>query len=245
MVLPTVPSIPSTRRISSAGPSAVPIIKNKLFFFADYEGIRRHTAQPLAQASLLTPDMLQGNFSALLTSGTPIQLYDTQNSFAPYANDQIPVVNPVAAYLAAHPEVYPAPNRTPFGRVDSRRLCGAAIEFCHQQPGRLQGRLDAEGQRQTECVLLTRNRQRLHDRDRSRRSFRRTIHIRQRLWARVLFTHSRRQSSMSSDWALHACAGTMEFRATPVGAVRPHRRPDGGHCVRSAKICWLHRAEPQ
>jgi hypothetical protein len=93
-----------------------PIIKDKLFFFFDYEGVRKHTAQSFQQTSVLTPAMLQGDFSALLNPllpGGPIQLYDTQNSFAPYVNDQIPVVNPVAVYLAAHPDLYPAPNRAP------------------------------------------------------------------------------------------------------------------------------------
>jgi hypothetical protein len=88
-----------------------PIMRNKLFFFGDYEGIRKHQAQGLQQTSVLTPDMLQGNFSALTAVG--IQLYDTQNNFAPFTNNQVPVVNPVAQFLAAHPSIYPAPNRTP------------------------------------------------------------------------------------------------------------------------------------
>lgn len=92
-----------------------PIVKNKLFFFGDYEGVRRHTGGKFS-ASLLTPAMLGGDFSALLAPSThhgPIQLYDTQNNFAPYTNDQVPVVSPVAQYLAAHPELYPAPNSLP------------------------------------------------------------------------------------------------------------------------------------
>ena len=88
-----------------------PIVRNKLFFFADYEGIRTHTAQPLQQTSVLTPQMLKGDFSALTAQG--IQLYDTQNNFAPYLNNQVPVVSPVAQFLAANPNLYPAPNRTP------------------------------------------------------------------------------------------------------------------------------------
>src|ERR1700723_1853847 len=88
-----------------------PIVRNKLFFFADYEGIRRHTAQPLQQTSVLTPQMLKGDFSALTAQN--IQLYDTQNNFAPYLNNQVPVVSPVAQFLAANPNLYPAPNRTP------------------------------------------------------------------------------------------------------------------------------------
>ena len=88
-----------------------PIVRNRLFFFADYEGIRNHTAQPLQQTSVLTPQMLKGDFSALTAQN--IQLYDTQNNFAPYLNNQVPVVSPVAQFLAANPNLYPAPNRTP------------------------------------------------------------------------------------------------------------------------------------
>lgn len=109
-----------------------PIIRNKLFFFADYEGIRRHTAQPLQQTSVLTPQMLQGDFSALLSPslpGGPIQLYDSQNNFAPYANNQVPIVNPVAQYLAAHPEVYPTPNRTPLDGLLQDNYVGPQASF--------------------------------------------------------------------------------------------------------------------
>jgi hypothetical protein len=93
-----------------------PILTNKLFFFVDYEGVRYHKAQPLQQTSVLTPAMLAGDFSALLSPSLPngkIQLYDTQNAFAAYTGDQVPVVNPVAQFLAAHQDIYPAPNRTP------------------------------------------------------------------------------------------------------------------------------------
>jgi Carboxypeptidase regulatory-like domain/TonB dependent receptor len=103
------------------------IVRNKLFFFVDYEGVRKHTAQSLQQTSVLTPDMLQGDFSALLNPalpGGPIQLYDTQNNFAPYSNDQIPVVNPVAQYLAAHPEIYPTPNRAPLDGLIQNNFVG-------------------------------------------------------------------------------------------------------------------------
>lgn len=103
-----------------------PIVHDRLFFFADYEGIRRHTGGK-ATASLLTPQMLQGNFSALNAKG--IQLYDTQNNFAAYPNNQIPVVNPVAQFLAAHPNFYPAPNSTPIDGLIQNDYAGSQTSF--------------------------------------------------------------------------------------------------------------------
>lgn len=113
---PIVPKNSYTQNIFG-GTFGGPIIKNKLFFFGDYEGIRQHKGGK-ASDSLLTPAMLSGDFSVLTSAG--IQLYDTQNSFTPYLNNQVPVVNPVALFLAAHPQLYPAPNATPLdGLIDS------------------------------------------------------------------------------------------------------------------------------
>jgi len=106
---PIIPKNSYTQNIFGATLGG-PIIHNKLFFFGDYEGVRHHTGGTNS-ASVLTPDMLQGNFSALNAKG--IQLYDTQNGFAAYTSNQVPVVNPVAQFLAAHPDLYPAPNATP------------------------------------------------------------------------------------------------------------------------------------
>jgi Carboxypeptidase regulatory-like domain len=89
-----------------------PIKRDKLFFFVDYEGIRQHSGGT-GTASVFTAAQRQGDFSALLNASTPRQLYDTQNNFAPYVNDQVPILNPVATYLFAHPEIYPLPNATP------------------------------------------------------------------------------------------------------------------------------------
>ncbi len=87
-----------------------PIKRDKLFFFVDYLGARYHQGGS-GQASVLTAAMRQGDFSALLPgTSSGIQLYDPQNKFAPYASNQVSVVNPVAKYLFAHPELYPLPN---------------------------------------------------------------------------------------------------------------------------------------
>ena len=103
-----------------------PILRDKLFFFGDYEGVRLHSGGPAA-TSVLTPDMLAGNFSALSTVG--IQLYDTQNAFAPYTGNQVPVVNPVAQFLAANPSLYPAPNAVPTDGLIQNNYLGAQTKF--------------------------------------------------------------------------------------------------------------------
>ncbi len=95
-----------------------PIIKDKLFFFVDYEGRRYHSAGT-ALASVATPLMRTGDFSELLNPaimGTKtIQLYNTQAPGQPaYMNNYVGApTNPVAQYLFSHPQYYPLPNHTP------------------------------------------------------------------------------------------------------------------------------------
>jgi Carboxypeptidase regulatory-like domain len=109
---PIVPKNPYTQSIFG-GTFGGPVLRNKLFFFVDYEGTRRHSGG-LGVAGVLTPAMRTGDFSALLTAANGnIQLYDTQNNFAPYVNNQVPILNPVLKYLLAHPELYPLPNAAP------------------------------------------------------------------------------------------------------------------------------------
>jgi len=90
-----------------------PILHDKLFFFVDYLGSRYH-AGGIKTASVLSAAMRNGDFSALLSGSNPIQLYDPYNNFAAYSgNLNVPIVNPVAKYLFAHPDIYPLPNATP------------------------------------------------------------------------------------------------------------------------------------
>ena len=93
-----------------------PILKDKLFFFADYLGFRFNTSGGVTTS---VPDQLErnGDFSELLAiQGT--QLYDTSNGngpgAVPYANNQgIPINNPVAKYLFSHTDALPLPNHAP------------------------------------------------------------------------------------------------------------------------------------
>jgi hypothetical protein len=98
-----------------------PILKDKLFFFIDYEAFRYHLSGN-GFASVVPQAFRTGDLSALSQQG--IQLYDTQTPGMPaYAANQVPVVNPVASFLFAHPEVYPLPNNPntpdPFGIFDN------------------------------------------------------------------------------------------------------------------------------
>jgi hypothetical protein len=93
-----------------------PILHNKLFFFIDYEGNRYHQGGTQA-ASVITAAMRNGDFSSLLTptssnpNGIHLYHYVPGQGRVAYANNQVPVVNPVARYLFAHPGLYPLPNR--------------------------------------------------------------------------------------------------------------------------------------
>jgi Carboxypeptidase regulatory-like domain len=118
-----------------------PIKRDKLFFFVDYEGARKHTGGT-STATVLTPAMRTGDFSALLNPPTvggqtnaPVQLYDTQNNSAPYVNNQIPVLNPVAQFLFANPSLYPLPNAAPTDGIAANNFRGPNRTFVVNNQG--------------------------------------------------------------------------------------------------------------
>jgi hypothetical protein len=124
-----VPQNPFTQSIFG-GSIGGPIFRNKLFFFADYEAARKHQGGE-GTASVLSAAMRQGDFSAL-----PFQLYDTQNGFAPYLNNQgVPILNPVARYLIANPQYYPLPNKTPTDGLVQNNFIGPASLFVQNDQG--------------------------------------------------------------------------------------------------------------
>ena len=99
-----------------------PVLKNKLFFFVDYQGQRFDHPPAGSFISVFTPAEMKGDFSALLNGTTPIQLYNPcqgttgQNGTAcvaattrtPFAGNIIPssMISPVASALFASP-LYP------------------------------------------------------------------------------------------------------------------------------------------
>jgi hypothetical protein len=99
-----------------------PVKKDKLFFFADYQGIRRATPPSVAATVLIPAAWRNGDLSSLLDakySGVAggIQLYnpfsvDANGNRAPFVNNQIPtnLFNPVIKKLFADQTVYPLPS---------------------------------------------------------------------------------------------------------------------------------------
>jgi outer membrane receptor protein involved in Fe transport len=75
-----------------------PVFKNKLFFFADYQGVRSSTSTPSPYNAVPNAAFRAGNLSALLP-GT--QLHDPLGN--PYVNNQVPVSAIAQKLLALFP----------------------------------------------------------------------------------------------------------------------------------------------
>jgi hypothetical protein len=97
-----------------------PIFKNKLFFFADYQGLRKDLPAVATSFSVMPVDFRQGDFSRLLDPANGgIQLYnplsvDTNGNRAPFPNNQIPLslFSPAVKNLLGNASYYPLPLST-------------------------------------------------------------------------------------------------------------------------------------
>lgn len=132
-----------------------PLIRNKLFIFGDYEGVRNNHSG-LGAASVATAKMRTGDFSEILAVNG-IQLYNPEPSATnptggyalatPYTNNQIPINSSVAKFLFANPSLYPLPNHTPSaGTVDLNNYQGATAGNNNNNQGdvRVDWTLDAK-----------------------------------------------------------------------------------------------------
>ena len=99
-----------------------PLIRNRAFFFADYQGTRRRDGKATSLVTLIPAPMRRGDFSALLTGPNPQQLYDPLTTRVdqehpgvplrdPFPGNQIPLdrINPVASALF-NSSFYPTPS---------------------------------------------------------------------------------------------------------------------------------------
>lgn len=100
-----------------------PIFKDKMFFFADFQGLRRATPPSVSSGSVIPESWRKGDLSNMLDStysgvSGGIQLYDpnsvntTTGVRTPFANNQIPVssFNSVVKNIFADSSLYPLPT---------------------------------------------------------------------------------------------------------------------------------------
>lgn len=119
---------PKLRWNQFGGTFSGPIIRDKLFFFTDYQGLRYNVPAATGAITVFTAAQRQGDFSAICTEydasglcspGKGTQLYnpfqrDASGNRLPFANNIIPInlINPVAAALFSKTNLYPAPINT-------------------------------------------------------------------------------------------------------------------------------------
>ncbi len=82
-------AVPSLNRSIFGGTFGGPVFKDRLFFFVDYQGARQHSSS---------------------TEGDNVATAAMRSGFVPNTGKTVAILNPVAKYLFAHPEIYPLPN---------------------------------------------------------------------------------------------------------------------------------------
>ena len=113
---PTAPAAasPTSTARSSAARSAGRSSKNKLFFFADYQGGRQKSPPADSFTTVIPDEWRNGDLSSLLAASTPIVVRDPQTG-QPFPNNQIPVepLQPVRAQPAGQRGALSARQRQP------------------------------------------------------------------------------------------------------------------------------------
>ena len=113
---PTIPR-PPLRWNQFGGTFGGPVFKNKLFFFADYQGLRKDSPATPSSFTVFPADWRQGDFSRLLDPANGgIQLYnpkslDANGNRTPFPNNQIPLnlFSPAVLKLFGNASLYPLP----------------------------------------------------------------------------------------------------------------------------------------
>jgi hypothetical protein len=128
------------RRNIFGGTLGGPIVRNKMFFFVDYEQTEQRASGP-ATASVAPAEWRTGDLSQFLRVNNQIirdpLTGDTLASRAPFPNNQIPRArfNPVATALFGNQGLYPLPNNQGVGPlgVGSNYLSSSASSLSNKQ----------------------------------------------------------------------------------------------------------------
>jgi len=98
-------NVPNYKRNLFGGSIGLPIVKDKMFFFASYQGARRREGQIAPPLATLSPAERTGDFSELLVQGE--QLTNPLTG-TPYPGNKVPVDPVMANYIAKY---VPLPNQ--------------------------------------------------------------------------------------------------------------------------------------
>ena len=137
-----------------------PIIRDKLFFFVDYEGMRYHSSRrdDIERSSRGVPHRRSvgpalGWVEFSCTTRRPLTRLRTNPRHT--SNNQIPITNPVATYLFGNPKAYPLPNNPtsdPLGIL--QQLHRALRKLFPERPGRRKDGLAVARRGQARIPLL-------------------------------------------------------------------------------------------
>ncbi len=107
-VFDRTPTLPPFRRNQFGFAAGGPVIKNKLFFFANYEGLRTRRSRTVF-ANVPTPAQLSGDFTGSPLIHDPFVVNNGQRQ--PFPGNRIPA-SQVSQYARAAAKLYPTPNLT-------------------------------------------------------------------------------------------------------------------------------------
>ena len=109
-VFDRTPTLPPFRRNQFGVAAGGPIIPNRLFYFANYEGLRTRRTRNVF-ANVPTPAQLSGDFSGGPQIFDPLAVDPVTGLRQPFPGNRIPA-NRVSQYAVASAKLYPAPNLT-------------------------------------------------------------------------------------------------------------------------------------
>ncbi len=90
-----------------------PIVRNKVFFFGDFQAARQKSPPADSFTTVVPDEWRRGDLSSLLSAATPLVVRDPLTG-QPFPNNQIPVgrFSAFARNLFANESLYPRPNQT-------------------------------------------------------------------------------------------------------------------------------------